>query len=181
MTIGDLGTIANLVSAFAVLATLVYLSRQVRPGNVLARYQARQRMVEQTNTELYVWMNDPGLRESFAKPTRLTREEQGKLHYFLLSAMRAREWEWFQFRDGVIKDDVYCAYHEVIALHLGTPRTRHWWNTVGRIGFNPDFVATVDAFLADKQLTSYPEDSLTFDPTPAKARRSTAAGAGAAR
>ncbi len=115
MTIGDLGTIANLVSAIAVLATLIYLSRQVKQGNMLALSQARQRMVEQANAELYVWMNDPGLQESFAKPTQLSREEQGKMHHFLLGAMRAREWEWFQFRDGVIKDEVYKAYHEVIA------------------------------------------------------------------
>src|SRR5919112_3612477 len=102
MTIGDLGTIASLVSAIAVLATLIYLSRQVKQGNMLALSQARQRMVEQANAELYVWMNDPALQESFAKPTQLSREEQGKMHHFLLGAMRAREWEWFQFRDGVI-------------------------------------------------------------------------------
>ena len=37
--------------------------------------------------------------------------------------MRQREWEWFQFKDGVIDRAVYCAYHEVIALHLGGSRT----------------------------------------------------------
>lgn len=166
MTFADLGAIANLLSAIAVLATLVYLSRQLKQGNMLARSQARQRMVEQANGELYAWMNDPALRESFTKSTSLSREEQGKMHYFLLGAMRAREWEWewFQFRDGVIKADVYRAYHEVIALHLGVPRTRHWWSTVGRIGFNPEFVAQVDAFLADKPFLSYFEDILSFDP-----------------
>jgi hypothetical protein len=163
MTLSDLGSIANLLSAIAVLATLVYLARQVKQGNMLARSQARERMVEQANEELYAWMNDPVLRESFAKPTRLSREEQGKMHYFLLAAMRAREWEWFQFRDGVIKEDVYRAYHEVIALHLGVLRTRHWWSSVGRIGFNPEFVAEVDAFLADKPFLTYFEDILTFD------------------
>ncbi len=39
----------------------------------------------------------------------------------------------------------------IIALHLGTPRTRHWWNTVGRIGFNPEFVEEVDTFIADRK------------------------------
>jgi hypothetical protein len=163
MTLSDLGSIANLFSAIAVLATLVYLARQVKQGNMLARSQARQRMVEQANAELYVWMDDPALRESFTKAAPLLREEQGKMHYFLLGAMRAREWEWFQFHDGVIKEDVYRAYHEVIALHLGVPRTRHWWSSVGRIGFNPAFVAEVDAFLADKPFLTYFEDILSFD------------------
>ena len=166
MTLSDLGSIANLLSAVAVVSTLVYLSRQVKQGNMLARAQARQRMVEQSNEELYTWMNNPDLRALFAKRTRLTAEEQGKLHYFLLAAMRAREWEWFQFKDGVIKEDVYKAYHEVIALHLGTLRTRTWWSTVGRIGFNAGFVADVDALLAGKEPISYFDDILNFDPSP---------------
>ena len=108
-------------------------------------------------------MGDAELRECFVKTTPLSREEQGKLHYFLLAAMRAREWEWFQFRDGVVSRDVYRAYIEVVGLHLGIPRTRRWWSTVGRIGFNPEFVAEVDAFLAGRPPISYFEDILTFD------------------
>ena len=169
MTISDLGSIANILSAIAVLATLVYLSRQVKHGNMLARAQARQRMVEQTNEELYQWMGDANLRECFARTTELTREEQGKVHYFLLAAMRQREWEWFQYRDGVIKEDVYQAYHEVIGLHLGIPLTRRWWSTVGRIGFNSDFVATVDALLAGRPPIAYFEDILTFASPPSAA------------
>ena len=166
MTLGDLASIANILSAIAVLATLIYLSRQLRQGNLSARAQARQRMVQQTNEELYVWMNDPVLRSCFTKPTELSPEEHGKVHYFLLAAMRQREWEWFQYRDGVIKKDIYEAYHGVIGLHLGIPRTRRWWSTVGRIGFNPDFVADVDALLANRPPITYFEDLLCFDRQP---------------
>jgi hypothetical protein len=28
-------------------------------------------------------------------------DEQETVHYFLLAAMQQREWEWFQFKDGV--------------------------------------------------------------------------------
>jgi hypothetical protein len=162
MTLGDLGAIANLLSAIAVLATLIYLARQVKQGNMLARAQARQWMVEQSQGEFRVWMETPALRACFVKP-ELAGEEQELLHYFLLSAMRQREWEWFQYKDGVIKEDVYRAYHEVIGLHLGTPRTRRWWSTVGRIGFNPAFVAEVDALLADLPTHAYFEDIRRYD------------------
>lgn len=169
MTIGDLGSIANLLAAVGVLVTLVYLSRQVRQGNMLAKAQARQRMVEQTCEELYVWKNDPILRNCFTKKGQLTEEEHGVVHYFLLAAMRQREWEWLQLRDGHIKHDVYMAYHEVIALHLGIPRTRRWWQTVGRIGFDPRFVAEVDAFLAQRPTTDYFMKIGTFDREPSPA------------
>jgi hypothetical protein len=163
MTLSDLGIIANLLSAIAVLGTLIYLSRQVRQGNLLAKSHARQRMVEQTNEELYALANDANLRECFLKSTELSREEQGKLHFFLIAAMRQREWEWFQHRDGVIEESIAKAYFGIIALHLGIPRTRYWWRTIGRIGFNPEFVAEVDAFLAGRPATTYFEEMTSFD------------------
>ena len=163
MTLSDLGTIANVLSAIAVLGTLIYLSRQVKQGNLLAKAHARQRMVEQTNEELYALANDAVLRECFVKAAELSREEQGKLHFFLIAAMRQREWEWFQHRDGVIDETVAKAYFGIIALHLGIPRTRYWWRTIGRVGFNSDFVAEVDAFIADQPPTTYFEDTITFD------------------
>jgi hypothetical protein len=173
MNLNDISSIANLLAAIGVLITLIYLSRQVRQGNVLAKYQARQRMIEQAQEELYRWADSPGLRESFIKTERLSAQEHEEVHYFLLAAMRQREWEWFQFKDGVVEKAVYEAYHEVIALHLGVPRTRHWWKTVGRIGFNPLFVAEVDKFLATRPTTTYFEQIREFDtsvnaPAPAK-------------
>ena len=168
MTLGDLGIIANLLSAIAVLGTLLYLSRQVKQGNLLAKAHARQRMVEQTNEELYALATDANLRECFVKTTELSREEQGRLHFFLIAAMRQREWEWFQHRDGVIEESVAKSYFGIIALHLGTPRTRHWWSTIGRIGFNSDFVAEVDRFIADSPPTTYFEDIMSFDSKRAK-------------
>jgi hypothetical protein len=73
------------------------------------------------------------------------------VHYFLLAAMRQREWEWFQYKDGVI------------ALHLGIERTRRWWRTVGRVGFNAAFVVDVDALLAKHPITTYFEEIRKFD------------------
>jgi len=163
MTIADLGSIANLLAALGVLVTLIYLSRQVRQGNLLARSQARQHMVEQAHEELYQWKNDPRLRSCFVKNGPLAAEDQEAIHYFLLAAMRQREWEWFQYKDRVIGKDIYEAYHEVIALHLLAALGVLGWRTVGRIGFNADFVAAVDAFLERRKLTTYFEDIRRFD------------------
>jgi hypothetical protein len=93
----------------------------------------------------------------------LSAAEQEEIHYFLLAAMRQREWEWFQFKDGVIKKPVYETYHEVIPLHLGIPRTRKWWQTVGRIGFNAEFVAEVDKLLASRPTTTYFDEIRKFE------------------
>jgi hypothetical protein len=165
MSLSDLASIGNVIAAVAVVASVVYLSRQVRQANLLAQSNARQRMVEQTHEELYCLMNSPDLRESLRRDAKLSGEAQSKLHFFLVAAMRQREWEWFQYKDGVIDRAAYCAYHEVIALHLGGRRTRKWWATVGRIGFNPQFVMEVDALLSNRPLTDeYFEGIRSFDP-----------------
>jgi len=122
-------------------------------------------MGEQAISELYVWMNDADLRACFTAE-QLSPEQAGKMHYFLLSAMRQREWEWHQLRDGIIEEEVEGTYREVIGLHLGTERSRRWWRSVGRIGFHPEFVAMVDAFLAERPTISYFEDLLVFDRVP---------------
>ena len=165
MTLADIAAIGNIVAAIAVVASLVYLSRQVRLANLLAKSQVRQRMVEQTHEELYQLMNDSDLRGAWRRSVKLSPEVQSKLSFFLAAAMRQREWEWFQHRDGVIDREVYGAYHSVIAFHLGAPRTRNWWATVGRLGFDPRFVADVDILLANHPLTDeYFEKIRNFDP-----------------
>jgi hypothetical protein len=158
LSLNDISSIANLFAAIGVLITLIYLARQVRQGNLLAKFQVRQHVVQQAQAELYQWSSDPSLRKSFVTKEQLSTSELEVMHYFLIAAMRQREWEWFQFKDGVIKKDVYEAYLGVIALHLGINRSRRWWSTVGRVGFNAGFVADVDAFLAKHPTTTYFED-----------------------
>ena len=166
MALSDFASLANIIAAIAVVVSLFYLSRQVRQANLFARSAVRQRMIEQTHEELYVLVNNPDLREAWRRSAKLDGEAQSKLSFFLAAAMRQREWEWFQYRDGVIDHDIYCAYHEVIAFHLGAPRTRAWWATVGRLGFNPEFVERVDALLAERPLTDEYFDKIrNFDPT----------------
>jgi len=164
MTISDIGSIGNVFAAIAVFVTFVFLSRQVKQANMLAKSQVRQRMVEQAQQEIYQWMNNADLPEAFLPTTKLSAEAQAKLHFFLLAAMRQREWEWYQHKDGVIDKAVYQSYHEVIGLHLGVARTRKWWRTVGRIGFNQEFAAEVDALLANRPLADdYYESIRNFD------------------
>lgn len=169
MTLNDFASIGNIVAAIAVVFSLIYLSRQLRQANLFAKCNVRQRMVEQTHEELYVLMNNADLREAWRRGSELTGETQSKLSFFLAAAMRQREWEWFQYRDGVIDGEVYRSYHGVIGFHLGAPRTRAWWATVGRQGFNADFVANVDALLATHPLTDdYFEKIRNFDPADAR-------------
>lgn len=154
MTLSDLGALGSFLASIAVFITLIYLARQVRQGNMFARYQAREAMREHDLKSLEIQIDHPEITSVFLKE-KPTQEELLKLHLFLVTILREREWEWNQYRDGIIDEAVYRTYHEVIALFLCTPRTRLWWETVGRTGINPEFATEVDSLLAGREPTEY--------------------------
>ena len=158
-----ISAIAQILGVIVVVLSLVYLAAEVRQGNLFARSQARQRMIEQLEREVYTQMADPSITYANIKDGPLTEEEQAKLSYFLIAFMRQREWEWFQYHDGVIDEDVYRAYHDVIAIHLGTPRARKWWKVIGHHAFNTEFAAEVDELLAKTEGSTYLRDIRTWD------------------
>jgi hypothetical protein len=157
------GAIGQILGVIVVVLSLIYVAAQVRQGNRFAKLQARQRMIEQAQEELYGQMADPSITYASVKPAPLTEDEQAKLSLFLIAFMRQREWEWFEYGDGIIDKDVYTAYHDVIPIHLGTPRARKWWKVLGRFAFNPQFVAEVDEMLARSQPSTYLRDMRTWD------------------
>ena len=158
-----IGAIGEIVGAVAVVATLGYLARQMRQANLHAKSQVRQRMIEQTQDELYVAVNDPSIHELFVRDQTLDPNDQVRLNAYLVSFMRQREWEWFQHVDGVIDKRAHESYYAVIPLLLGTERTRRWWERVGKSGFDKAFVREVDERLESSGYQSYMNDIRTWD------------------
>jgi hypothetical protein len=158
-----IGAISQTVGVVVVVFTLIYLAAQVRQGNAFAKLQARQRMIEQSESELYAQMNDPSITYSNVKDGPLSADEQARLSLFLISFLRQREWEWFLFQEGVIDAASFRAYREVVSIHLGTPRGRKWWKVLGHRAFDPGFVEQVNQLLEESGSNSYLRDMRTWD------------------
>ena len=47
-----ISAVSQIIGVIVVVVTLIYLAAQVRQGNVFAKLQARQRMIEQQESEL---------------------------------------------------------------------------------------------------------------------------------
>jgi hypothetical protein len=154
-----ISAVSQIVGVIVVVITLIYLAAQVRQGNVFAKLQARQRMIEQAESELYAQMADPSITHSNVKEGILSEDEQARLSLFLINFLRQREWEWFLHQEGVIDSSAYRAYREVIPIHLGTPRGRRWWKRLGHRAFDPGFVEQVNQMLAESELES---DATTY-------------------
>jgi len=89
------------------------------------------------NPEIFAWMT----------ATELTGDDKIKLHLWLLASMRIREFEWSQYRHGIVDEATYAAHQQIIPIVLGTPRSRAWWRVRGKQAFNPDFVRFADAMI----------------------------------
>ena len=151
MTLADFGTIAEIVSAFAVVVTLAYLAIQTRHANKLAQMQTRRHMADMVREELGIVISDPDVLLKLIAPPPLPPPDAARTANFLILIMRQREWEWYQAHNGAISaeaaEQVKRDCLEVAALFLDLRRARKWWEMTGRVGFNPRFVAEVDAFL----------------------------------
>ena len=162
LTIQDIGALGELVAAVAVVITLAYLTVQVRQGNSLARAQTRQSMMEQVRVDLHKLIDEPSILHCFSKDEALTPDEKAKFTSWLAAAMRQREYEWLQYRNGVIDRATWETYQRMIPEHLGTQRAQNWWQ-ISTHFMDPGFVESVNELLASPLPTSFFEELATLD------------------
>ena len=91
MTIQDLGSIGELIAAFATIATLVYLATQIKQSkeqiaqsNSLARFNAVRDVMDQFNELNKLVVTDASLREVLEKSEGLTAEESEQVYTYAM-------------------------------------------------------------------------------------------------
>lgn len=77
--------------------------------------------------------------------------------------MRNREHEYFQYKAGVLDEEAWKSYREVLRVSLGFERGRKWWQSVARDTFAPDFVKMVDEFIERSPEVNYIEALGTWE------------------
>jgi len=159
VSIEEMVVLAELIAAIAVVISLLYVAAQVRQSNKLARAQTRERMVGQASEEVYKgFVDDPSIIRSLYKWEPLTEDEWIRLSGWLLANMRQREYEYFQMRGGNIEKEVWEAYRGLITIHLGSERTRKWWDEWGSVPFDASFRSMVAELLNERANPNYFEN-----------------------
>ena len=144
MKIEKLSAWAELISSVAIVVTLVYLTIQVRQNTAALNAQSRQSVLASAQAEILATLDHPEVPRAITKPGPLTAEDNIKLDAFLGMAMRSREFSWLQYRSGLIDGDQWQTEKTVLGVILSTPRTRLWWNKLGRNQFSKVFASFVD-------------------------------------
>jgi hypothetical protein len=114
--------------------------------NTSAQYaESRQAVLSASREEIVLTIDDPTLVLALTSSDALTPEENVQVDGFLSVILRAREFAWLQYRDGVIDDVQWETEFNVLAVFFDSTRTRLWWGTIGRDFFSEDFVRFIDA------------------------------------
>jgi len=149
---GKWAAIAEIVSSFAILATLVYLAIQTQQlvtqtqQNTAAILSASRQ--EALNAELQL------TRMIFDAPITSLSEplEPGligrKQRIVDVSLFRVREHQWLQSQEGILDEATMQTYLDVLVSNIrSSERVRQHWNEFSPT-LTPDFVADVDLMLA---------------------------------
>jgi len=152
MTLQVIANIAEIVGAAVVVITLVYLSLQIRQNNALIRSQSRQAQLSNDQGSILVSIDNAAILEKMNSDESLTADEQMRLNFIYALDMRNREFEYFQYKEGLLDENAWASFREIILMNHATKKGRVWWDKIGRTLFDPGFVADVDALLKTADL-----------------------------
>ena len=150
-------SIAEILSAIAILVTLLYLGVQTRylAAQTAQNTQAINATAMQGVAQLEMLaiggvIDHPNMLIALGK-AELTNEEASQVYGFVTLLLRSREAYFSLLQLGVIDDAAYERYEGPLAFILGIDRIYNlWMNQSG--GYNADFVAHVNARIAGQAL-----------------------------
>ena len=141
--------IAEIVAAVAVIASLIYLAIQIRQNNELLRSGSRQALVTNDVSSLAANFQNADVFAKYVAGSELSAEDQLRLSFMFALDLRNREFEYFQYANGLLDEQTWLAYRHVILINHSTGRGRAWWDDIGREIVDPAFAELVDELLVD--------------------------------
>ena len=148
----DLTTLAlwtQIVSSLAVLGTVIYLAIEIRQNTIALKSQTHSTLFEGAQTEILVLLENPDIVQTMITDDALMEEDYIKLSAFLTAFLRAREFTWLQFQQGVVGKDALDTERAIIKNTINIERNLLWWRNVGRGAYGPGFVSFVDSLIED--------------------------------
>ena len=131
-----IGAIGELLGALVVVATLVYLSRQVRESNKHASSEVERHIQEKWNEMLMYWSKDDKTRDICRRGHRsyLDLEEDEKVVFLCCLALGVNHLEMVlrMNRKGLVDDDIVTTYGALTISMLRSNGGRELWKQTGK-------------------------------------------------
>ena len=145
-----LGALANLLAAIGVIATLIYLSIQIRQNTKAVRSSSIQNLVQSFSTTAQAAVENeyivPLLLKANAGSDNLSEQERGRLHFWFIMTFRRFEGVYFQRDLGIVDAEVIDGFERSHISILTSKSAQSWWANSKAI-FNSGFVSYVEDLL----------------------------------
>ncbi len=151
MTLEQGAYLAEILGVIAVVVTLIYLSVQVRQGTELLRSESRQALVTNDVTSLASNFQNADVFAKYVAGDEMSAEDQLRMSFMFALDLRNREFEYFQYTNGLLDEQTWLAYRHVILINHSAGHGRVWWEKIGREIVDPVFAKLVDELLVDAQ------------------------------
>lgn len=140
MDVAAWGALGEMVGAFAVVISVIYLAGQVRDSSKVARVQAHQLQSQAAQLLQRMEIDHPGpWRRGLAAPESLSPDELSQFHSLLYSHLLHCGDVWHAGRNGVFDQATHDAWLNVMASLTNSAGGAAWW-AESRSLFVPELV-----------------------------------------
>ena len=150
MTFENLADLADIVGVIVVIASLIYVARELRQNTEMIRAESRNEIVHGHVQEILATLDYPDVLRALFE-TEMD-DSVVRVHSWLTAHCRSREHEWFQFRSGALDRSSWESYSSSIPIVLSGAKARAWWGHM-KSAFDEGFVVHVDELLEKSPLS----------------------------
>ena len=140
-----------LIANVAVVGGIIFLAIEIRQNNELLRSESRQALITNDVASLAANFQNADVFAKLVSDRELSAEDQLRLSFMYAIDLRNREFEYFQYINGLLDEQTWLAYRHVLLINHSTGLGRTWWDEVGRGIVDPQFAKLVGELLLDAE------------------------------
>jgi len=152
VTISELGSLGEIIGAVATIATLLYLSLQIRANTLATKRQSLDDTIERVVQWQARLVESPALASAWVDGTKSFRElsldNQIRFTAQITEILAGIEATLEAAKFGNVKPETVEAVRAMVWNLLRNEGVREWWETNGRRTFAGDFVVEVERISA---------------------------------
>jgi hypothetical protein len=127
-----IGAIGELLGAAAVVASLLYVGRQVQLNARAFRDEAQRNAIEAVREISLEFVRDPILMTLVGRggkdASSLDAEERQRFFFTMYNALKSFEQAHYQFAQGELDEDTWSGLRVVIQTYVTTPGAQAYWS-----------------------------------------------------
>ncbi len=155
--------IAEILSSFAILVTLVYLTIEIGQNRVTLQANSRQAQQTADAESLAQVLDAPELWLNLSNPN-MTDSDKVQLSAYLISFVIRRQTAWLQYQAGAIDEATWAGNQFGLIDILSYSESRKWWEFYDSISaFDPSFTESVSQLLEAEPIRPRLIDLRAFD------------------